>query len=283
MAKKKRFYWLKLKNNFFADPKIKKIRKLAGGDTYTIIMLKIMLLTINDDGVLLFENIEDNLADELSLTIDEDTENIQATLIFMQKMKLIEELDDSRYLLPNVVGLIGSESDSAERVRKHREPKKEQASLQCNADVTQCNEIVTTEKRKDLDLKKEIKKDLDLDEKKVINSTMDDTQKFKEFREKIKKMYGGNGDKNFYPTLFWYKDLEIALNEKGHLYAKYKNEGFDKNEALKIWNYIYHHQDEIISLNQQSSQQELLICQNDNLDNEKICDDVKKLLKTNRF
>ena len=28
----KKYYWLKLKNDFFAQPKIKKLRRLAGGD-----------------------------------------------------------------------------------------------------------------------------------------------------------------------------------------------------------------------------------------------------------
>lgn len=274
---KKRFYWLKLKDNFFIDPKIKKIRKLAGGDTYTIIMLKIMLLSIKNDGVLFFEQIEDNLADELSLTIDEDSQNIHATLIFMQKMKLIEELDNGHFLLPQVVGLIGSESDSAERVRKHRESIKEQELLQCNADVTQYNKLVTTEKKEDLDLEKEIKKDLDLDEKKLINCNIDDTQKFKEFRERIKKAYSGNGDLDFLPTLFWYGSFEIALDDKGLLYAKQKEKGFDKNEALKIWNYIYKNQSEIIppNHNAQSHNKE----NNDNY----IDATVKQLLKVKKI
>ena len=37
----RRYYWLKLKDDFFKDKKIKKLRQLAGGDTYTIIYLKL--------------------------------------------------------------------------------------------------------------------------------------------------------------------------------------------------------------------------------------------------
>lgn len=41
MADNKRYYWLKLKNNWFNDKRIKKLRSVAGGDTYVIIYLKI--------------------------------------------------------------------------------------------------------------------------------------------------------------------------------------------------------------------------------------------------
>ena len=40
----KKYYWLRLKNNFFQQKEIKKLRKIAGGDTYTIIYLKLTFL-----------------------------------------------------------------------------------------------------------------------------------------------------------------------------------------------------------------------------------------------
>ena len=39
----KRYYWLKLKNDFFRGKHIKMLRKIAGGDTYTIIYLKMII------------------------------------------------------------------------------------------------------------------------------------------------------------------------------------------------------------------------------------------------
>ena len=56
----KRYYWLKLQKDFFTQPKIKKLRKIAGGDTYTIIYLKMQLLSLNNGGKLFFEGIEEN-------------------------------------------------------------------------------------------------------------------------------------------------------------------------------------------------------------------------------
>ena len=42
----KKYYWLKLDRHFFGNARIKKLRKLAGGDTYTIIYLKLLLLML---------------------------------------------------------------------------------------------------------------------------------------------------------------------------------------------------------------------------------------------
>lgn len=119
----KKYYWLRLKNNFFQQKEIKKLRKIAGGDTYTIIYLKLQLLSINNNGVLIFERTESSLIEQLALEIDEDVENINITLAFLRANKLIEEVKQDQFLLTKVPECIGKEGASAERVRKHRQRK----------------------------------------------------------------------------------------------------------------------------------------------------------------
>ncbi len=134
------FHWLKLRDNFFLDPKIKKLRKIAGGDTYVCIYLKMMLMTLKTDGLLEFEGIEKTLKEELALKLDEDESNIEVVLSFLSSYGMMEKVNNTEYLLSTVPSLTGKESSSAERVRKHRERK----LLQCNTLVTECNEDVTT-------------------------------------------------------------------------------------------------------------------------------------------
>lgn len=133
----KRFYWLKLKEDYFNSPKIKKLRKIAGGDTYTIIYLKMQLLSIKSEGIIQFEGIEPTFQEELALKLDEDVENVNATLIYIQSQGLLEE-SDNKFLLLEANNNIGSETQSAERVRRFRENEK---ALQCNASVTQVKRI----------------------------------------------------------------------------------------------------------------------------------------------
>ena len=52
MSNGKRYYWLKLHDDFFNSKRIKKMRRMAGGDTYTIIYLKLQLMAMKKDGVL---------------------------------------------------------------------------------------------------------------------------------------------------------------------------------------------------------------------------------------
>ena len=68
MARKK-YYWLKLKNDFFRQKEIKKLRQIAGGDTYVIIYLKMQLLSLQNNGRLFFEGYEDTFANELALEL----------------------------------------------------------------------------------------------------------------------------------------------------------------------------------------------------------------------
>lgn len=155
MADTKKYYWLKLKDDFFRDKRIKKLRRIAGGDTYTVIYLKMQLLSIKNNGVLIYEGIEDNFAEELALELDEDTENVKITLAFLQSNGMIEETEPDHFLMTETIKCIGSESTSAERVRKHRE-RKAQKMLQCNAPVTESNTEKEKEKERELELETEL-------------------------------------------------------------------------------------------------------------------------------
>lgn len=179
----KKYFWLKLKENFFQQKEIKKLRKIAGGDTYTIIYLKMQLLSLKNGGLLKYEGTEENLAEQLSYEIDEEKENIQVTINFLMKNNLIEEIDRELYLLPKASECIGKEGESAERVRKYREKKKidGQGALQSNNDVTKSNTEI--EKEKELDIEKE--KELQLDNKKSssCSSKFSNLEIFKHFEK----------------------------------------------------------------------------------------------------
>lgn len=138
MAENKRYYWLKLKDDYFTSPKIRKLRKIAGGDTLTIIYLKMQLLTVKSEGTYEYQHIENSLVEELALILDEDIDNVKLTLAFLQAQDLVSFNEESNELsLYEAMGNIGSECESAERVRLYRERDKERKLLQCNDSVTQ--------------------------------------------------------------------------------------------------------------------------------------------------
>lgn len=156
MAEPKRYFWLKLHKDFFQRKEIKRLRKIAGGDTYTIIYLKMLLRSIMSDGKLYFDGLEDDFSSELALDLDENEENVQITVQYLLKSGLLEMCSDEEYYLPDAKDNTGTETAVASRVRRHREKQK---ALHCNADVTQMKQLCNGEKEKE----KEKEKDREID------------------------------------------------------------------------------------------------------------------------
>lgn len=157
----KRYFWLKLKDDFFRDKRIKKLRKIAGGDTYTVIYLKLMLRSLETDGIIEYEGVESSFADELALDLDEDADNVQVTLTYLMQAGLLIDIGEHQYLLPTVKENTGGESASAQRVRDFRARQK---MLQCNTSETQVKQIVNGEKEIEIEKEKEI--DIEIEKEK---------------------------------------------------------------------------------------------------------------------
>ena len=144
----KKYYWMKQPLDFFSNIKILKLRKIAGGDTYTLILNKLMLLSVKTSGVLQYQGIEPSFAEELALMIYEDVENVKVTLSYMQATGLIEQINEREYLLPSVLPLIGKETDAAERMRKSREKK----SIQSKRNNVTPMFAPVTQRREEIDI-----------------------------------------------------------------------------------------------------------------------------------
>lgn len=151
----KRYYWLKFRSDFFDSKRIKKLRNMAGGDTYCIIYLKMQLKALNSNGVLEFTGIEEEFADELALDIDERPDDVKVTLLFLLQYGLCECSDNIHYYLPWVAENTGSETASTQRVREYRERQK---SLQCNESETEVKRIGNAEKEKEVEVEKRVEK-----------------------------------------------------------------------------------------------------------------------------
>ena len=152
----KRYYWIKLKQDFFGQKEIKKLRKLPGGDTLTIIFLKLQLLSLNDNGIIYFDGLEKSFEEEIALEIDEEPDNVRFTISYLLQIGWIEESNTDEAISYNLVKIeVGSESTSAARVRKHRANLASLKALQCNGLVTISNKNVTTEQEQETETDKE--------------------------------------------------------------------------------------------------------------------------------
>lgn len=180
MAVNRRYYWLQLKEDFFKSKEMKLMRKLPGGEELTIIYLKIMLASLPDEGKIYFEGLAEDLAEELALLIDEDTEAVRMALMFLTKKNLLTTIDNYQFTLEQVPEMIGSETASTRRSRKHREGQK---ALQCNTDATKCNGDIEI----DIDIEKDIELDQD-QEQKQKNAVDGENLIFKKMKEAFGEM-----------------------------------------------------------------------------------------------
>lgn len=154
VVKNKRYYWIQLAQDFFKSKEMKLLRKIAGGDTHTIIYLKMMLISLEDGGHIYYDGLADNLAEEIALVIDENVEDIKITLIFLESKGLLTRKNDRDYFLEQVPEMVGSETASTRRSRKHRELR----VLHCNTIATTCNGDIEIEKDIDTDIEKDVDK-----------------------------------------------------------------------------------------------------------------------------
>ena len=149
----KRYYWLKLPEDWFRQKPIKKLRRIAGGDTYTIIYLKMLLVSLKQGGKIYFEGVENAFYEELALDLDEDPENVQITIKYLLTQGLMELVSESEYNLPEALDMTGSEGAGARRMRKLRGKEASHG----DADVTLPLHL------RDVEIEKEIEKDKEID------------------------------------------------------------------------------------------------------------------------
>ena len=138
MSTDKKFYWIKLRTDFFNRSEVDFLLSQQNGDKYVILYLLLCLNTANNNGLLSVKinelivpyNVDKIVRD--TKYFDYDT--VVVALELYRKLGLIYEEKDNILKIANFEEMVGSETSSAKRVREYRERKK---MLQCNTDVTQ--------------------------------------------------------------------------------------------------------------------------------------------------
>lgn len=187
MAERGKYYWLKLKGDFFDDKVIKYLRKLPEGPTLVIIYLKMQLKSLKTEGFLRYDGILPTCEEELALVLDESPMLVTGAINALVKMGVVERWENDVLYMKAMQELIGSETATAARVRKHREMKKMQEngaeSLQCNAlmlqsniNVTRCNTEIREKRKERRDREKISDTDTDfMDDKRPTTTTTPQT------------------------------------------------------------------------------------------------------------
>lgn len=180
MAKK--FYWLKLPKDFFTDVVIKKLKQTKDGYIYAMIYLELLLLSLEDEGSLFFETVEEDFYSELALKLDEEREDVETTVNYLLDKKLLEIKADDEYFLTRAPEMIGAETNYARQKRRQREREKKESvtmSHSCHGDVTgesgqcppdvhpmsiECQKMSSRDRDRDKERTRDISRDIDTDQ-----------------------------------------------------------------------------------------------------------------------
>ena len=177
MAKKiKRYYWLKLKENFFDEDTMGWLEEQDNGKEYCLFYLKLCLKSLKSDGVLV-RKVGDMLIPYDIAKIAEITKTqvdiANGALNLLKQIGYIQVLDSGGLFLTQIEYMTGSETDAAERQRKSRANKRVSEksvtmSQQSHANVTPESQNGHTEKEnrvreRDKELDKDIEKDIEKD------------------------------------------------------------------------------------------------------------------------
>ena len=149
----KRYYWLKLPENYFDIDDTKIIESMPNGKDYIIFLLKLKLKSINTEGHLKYKDAIPYNEQMLSTITNTNIDIVRSAMKIFLNLGVIEMLDDGTIYMTQIQNMLGSESQSAERVRKFREQKS--LLLQCNADVTNSNEHIDIDLDTDIETDKE--------------------------------------------------------------------------------------------------------------------------------
>ena len=171
MAKTKIYFWLKVDKKFFDNLFIKRLKNMPGGYTMTVIYIRLMLESLEDDCILYYEGYFDSLVQELALKLDVSEDDINMTVAYFTKCGLIQIDDDGHATLSQAKAMVESETNWAKYKREQRKQAQNVARLE-NVQKSGINSnLCPTE----IEIDKELHKDKELYKEYILSGKPDFT------------------------------------------------------------------------------------------------------------
>jgi len=231
MADTKKYYWLKLKRDFFKRHDIKIIESMENGKDYVLFYLKLLLESVDHDGTLRFsETIPYN--DSMLATItDTNIDTVRSAVKIFSELGMMDRFDDGTLYMAQVENMLGSETSDAVRMRELREKKKQ--LFIAHGESEQCSESFKNRSPElEIELDKEIEKEIEKENKETPDKPAKPPKhKHGEYShvlltsDEYLKLCDEWGERE---TLRMIKTLDEGIETKGY---KYKNH----NLALRKW------------------------------------------------
>lgn len=161
MAESKKFYWLKLKRDFFKRHDIRIVESMPNGKDYILFYLKLLLESIDHEGTLRFSDTIPYNEQMLSVVTNTNIDIVRTAMKLFIDLNMMQVFDDQTIYMTEVDKLIGSsaDNDNANRQRRYREKQKQLALQNVTESVTIRNESKSIDKEKDKDKEIELERE----------------------------------------------------------------------------------------------------------------------------
>ena len=117
----KKYYWLKLKRDFFKRHDIRIIEEMPNGKEYLLFYLKLLVESIDHEGELRFSDTVPYNEQMLAVITNTNIDVVRSAMRLFVELKMIDVLDDQTIYMAEVNKLIGSETKWAEKKRIQRQ------------------------------------------------------------------------------------------------------------------------------------------------------------------
>ena len=129
MAENKKYYFLKLKEDFFDQREIIVLEGSKDGILYVNILLKLYLKSLQHNGKLLLNEKTPLSAEMIAMLTRHEVGTVERAMRAFMQLGLVEVLEDSIYYMPEIEQMTGKGSSDAERKARYRRQKAEENTL----------------------------------------------------------------------------------------------------------------------------------------------------------
>ena len=215
MSDNKKYYYLRLKDNFFDSDELKILESMKDGYLYSNILLKLYLRSLKNDGKLVVNDRIPYNAEMLASVTGHQIGTVKQALSIFKDLGLIDVLENGAIYMLDIQNFIGKGSSEADRKREYRQRiETDRTNVQTN--LRQISEKSPPE------IEIELEKDIEIE--KEIHSSASTTTKRKRFEK---------------PTLSEIKEYCIERNnnvDAQHFYDYYESNGWKVGKnSMKNW------------------------------------------------
>lgn len=121
----KRYYWLKLKKDFFKRHDIRIVESMPNGKDYILFYLKLLCESVDHEGNLRFSERIPYNEDMLATITNTNVDIVRNAIEIFTELNMMEIMDDGTIYMAEVNKMIGFETEWAEKKRIYREKQKQ--------------------------------------------------------------------------------------------------------------------------------------------------------------